>query len=460
MRSRSLAHHLTGAAAGVAAVAAVTGLVFALKPVAPVLGLGVLFLLAVVPIAVVWGIPHAFAVSVTSMLAFNWFFLPPVHSFALRNSENWVALAVYLVTGIVVAELAARSRRRAAEAELRAQESAFIARVAARLLESGEVQRELRAIASQLAEVLGASRAWIELDSLRQPEADETAYDLTVGRRSVGRLYVDAGAPVDSDAVARLAPAFASMLAVTSDRERLARRAVEAETLRRSDAVKTAILRAVSHDLRSPLTAIRAAAEGLQSGSFELGPDDQAALLGTISLETRRLDRLVSNLLDLSLLESGTAKPRPELWTLDGLIGRALEALGTDAARVQVTLPPDPVAVRVDGAQIERVLVNLLENALRIGESVEIDGGGDDREALLRVRDDGPGIDERDLERIFDPFERGRAASGRGSGLGLAIARGFAQANGCRLWAESPAGRGATFVLALPRVEVPAEAMA
>src|SRR6266540_7510334 len=139
-----LAHHLTGAATGLATVAAVTGLVFALRPVAPVLSLGVLYLLAVVLVAVIWGIPHAFAVSVASMLAFNWFFLPPVHTFALRNSENWVALAVYLATGIVVGELAARSRRRAAEAELRAEEAAFVASAAARLLESGGVQRELR----------------------------------------------------------------------------------------------------------------------------------------------------------------------------------------------------------------------------------------------------------------------------------------------------------------------------
>jgi two-component system, OmpR family, sensor histidine kinase KdpD len=456
VRHRRIAHHLTGAAADLATVGAVTGLVFALRPVAPVLSLGVLYLLAIVLVAVVWGTPHAFAVSVASMLAFNWFFLPPVHTFALRNSENWVALAVYLVTGIVVGELAARSRRRAAEAEQRAQESAFVAGFAARLLESGDVQRDLRDLASRLAVLLGAGKISIELDSLRKPDEGETAYDLAVGNRSVGRLYVDAGAGVDNVIVTRLVPALASLLAVTSDRERLARRAVEAETLRRSDAVKTAILRAVSHDLRSPLTAIRAASEGLKRGSFELGPDDQDTLLATISDETRRLDQLVSNLLDLSLLESGTATPRPEVWTLDGLVGRALDALGADAARVQVALPSDPAAVRVDGVQIERVLVNLLENALRIGESVEIESGENGKEALLRVRDDGPGLDERDLERIFDPFERGRGSAGRGSGLGLAIARGFAQANGCRLWAESPSGAGAVFVLAIPRVDVPA----
>jgi two-component system sensor histidine kinase KdpD len=189
--SRRFVYEVTGAVAGAFAVAAVTGLVFALRPVAPVLSLGVLYLLAVVPIAVVWGIAHALGVSVASMLAFNWFFLPPLHTFALQNSENWVALAVYLVTGVVVAGLAARSRRRAAEAELRAQEAAFIADVASRLLESADVQRELREVASRLAKVLGAPRVGIELGSLRQPDADETA-----GRsRGRARAATTASAP-------------------------------------------------------------------------------------------------------------------------------------------------------------------------------------------------------------------------------------------------------------------------
>jgi two-component system sensor histidine kinase KdpD len=458
MQSR-LAKAWAGAAAGAVAIAVTTALVYALRPVVPVLSLGALYLLAVVPVAIVWGIPLALGVSIASMLAFNWFFLPPVHTFELRNSENWLALAVYLVTAVVVGELAARSRRRGAEAELRARESAVVAEVAARLLEAGEVQRELRGIAERVAGVLGAARASIELDSRRRPDDDEAAFELAAGGRSVGRLFVDAHSWIDPTAAARLLPAIASVLAVASERERLARRAVEAETLRRSDAVKTAILRAVSHDLRSPLTAIRAAADGLQSRSVDLGPTDQAALLATISAETTRLDRLVSNLLDLSLLETGTATPRPEVWTLDGLVGRALEALGDEAARVEVELPPDPPAVRVDGAQIERVLVNLLENAIRLGGGAEISAGAEDGEAVLHIRDHGPGVAPEELERIFDPFERGRAAAGRGSGLGLAIARGFAQANGCRLEARIPDGGGGCFLLALPQVDVPAEAV-
>ena len=125
-----------------------------------------------------------------------------------------------------------------------------------------------------------------------------------------------------------LLPGLASLLAVAIDRERLGRRAVEAETLRRSDAIKTAILRSVSHDLRSPLTAIRTATEGLENAALDLTEADRAALLATIDVEAKRLDRLVANLLDLSRLELGAAEPKPELWTIEGLVGQALSELG------------------------------------------------------------------------------------------------------------------------------------
>jgi K+-sensing histidine kinase KdpD len=337
-----------GVAFSVGVVAVVTGAVFALRPVAPVVSLGVLYVLAVVAVAVVCGLAYAIPVSIGSMLAFNFLFLPPVHTFALRESENWVALAVYLIVGVVVGELATRSRR-------------------------------------------------------------------------------------------------------------LAREAVEAETLRQADAVKTAVLHAVSHDLRSPLTAIRAASEGLDSPSVQLGAREREELFETITTEVRRLERLVNNLLDLSRLEAGPARRTPELWTVDALLASALEQLGREADRVATSFAADVGLVRVDGPQLHRVLVNLLENALKfsspsdpIDVTVEEDGG----RIFVRVRDRGPGIPETDRERIFGAFERGSNA-GPGSGLGLAIARGFAEANGGRVWvkpdAESPGG--STFVLELPAIE-------
>jgi two-component system sensor histidine kinase KdpD len=239
---------------------------------------------------------------------------------------------------------------------------------------------------------------------------------------------------------------------VAIDRERLGRRAVEAEALRRSDAIKTAILRAVSHDLRSPLTAIRAATEGLESESLELTEADRTALLGTIDVEAKRLDRLVGNLLDLSRLELGAAEPKPELWTVESLVGQALAELGSGAERVLVSLSTDLPPIEVDGAQIELVLVNLLDNALKFSspaEPVELRGECRNGDVVVRVLDHGPGLSASDLERIFEPFEQGRAAS-RGTGLGLAIARGFAHANGATLEAELPKEGGASFVLSVP----------
>jgi K+-sensing histidine kinase KdpD len=320
--------HIKASLSSLAAVAAVTGVIFALKPVAPVLSLGVLYLFAVLPVAVLWGLRYAIGVSIVSMLAFNFFFLPPTHTLQLADSENWVALAVYLVTALAVSELAA---------------------------------------------------------------------------------------------------------------------------FRRSDAVKTAVLRSVSHDLRSPITAIMTASDVLEDAGESLSADERAELHALIRFQIRRLDRAVGNLLDLSRLEAGAALPVRELWTVDGLIARALEAVGPDNDRVEVLLPEDSRPISVDAAQVEHALVNLLENALKFSsptDPVEMRAEHRDGEVVLRITDHGPGIpaDERGL--VFEPFH------GSGTGLGLSIARGFVQLNGGRLWVEPAAGPGTTFALAFPTVGV------
>jgi len=443
------ARHARALLTSAAAVALVTGAVFALEPFAPVLSLGVLYLFAVLPVAVLFGLAYALPVSVASMLAFNWFFLPPRHTFRLTDSENWVALAVYLVTAVVVSGLAARSRRREHEADRKAREAALLAEVAGALLETSHVQEELRDIAARVVLALGGRRGRIELDSVRRPEGHESAHELRAGERSVGRLFLEE--EPDAEVAGSLLPGLASLLAVAVDRERLGRRAVEAETLRRSDAIKTAILRSVSHDLRSPLTAIRAATEGLENAALDLTEADRTALLATIDVEAKRLDRLVANLLDLSRLELGTAEPKPELWTIESLVGQALSELGAEGERVSVSIAGDLPPVEVDGAQIGLVLVNLIDNALKFSspaDPVELVGEKQGGEVIVRVTDRGPGLSESELERIFEPFEQGRAAT-RGTGLGLAIARGFAQANGAGLRAEAREA-GASFVLSLP----------
>ena len=251
----------------------------------------------------------------------------------------------------------------------------------------------------------------------------------------------------------RFLPAFASLLGIALDRERLEREAVATESLRTSDAVKTAILRAVSHDLRSPLTAIRVAAESVASLSVTLSDEDRARQLDTVRRESARLDRLVANLLDLSRLEAGSTRSQRELVSVDELIGQAFAELAHDD-RIRVQLPPEPLVIDVDPFQVERVLANLVENALRYSSpdsDVLVDVRSIGADAIVRVADDGPGIPEAERDRIFEPFQQLASADGRrGTGLGLAIARGFAEANGGRVWAESNNGRGASFVVAFP----------
>jgi two-component system, OmpR family, sensor histidine kinase KdpD len=445
------------------AVALATGAVTALRPFAPVLSLGVLYLFAVLALAVAWGLAYALAVSIASLLAFNFLFLPPVYTFALRDSGSWVALAVYLVTAVVISELAARARRRATTAEQQRVEMAFAADVSAALLEDGRVEDKLAPLGVRVASVLGAPQARIDLHSRLRPREDETAFDLVAGGRQVGQLLLATATDDRGDRAAteRVLGILASLLGSAVERQRFADASLEAEELRRSDAIKTTILRSLSHDLRSPLTTIAAAGDVLGGAAEELTPSQRTELIASIQLETRRLTRLVSNLLDLSRLEAGAARPRAELWTVDGLVGRALEALSAGADRVVVALPIDSPTLHVDPAQLERVLVNLLENALRFSSprgQVELQTVVGDAEVILRIVDRGPGLSPDELARVFEPFEHAAAASGGGSGLGLAIARGFAQVNGGRVWAEPTPGGGATFALALPLAE--ARAMA
>jgi two-component system sensor histidine kinase KdpD len=437
-----------GVACSLAAVAAATAAIFALRGAAPVLSLGVIYVLAVLPIAVAFGMTFAVPVAMLSALAFNWFFLPPEHSLTLRDSENWVGLAVFLVTAVVVSHLARREKRKAAEAEQREREAALVADVSATLLGADHVQDVLRKIGEETASVLGLERAHIEVESIRRGGHGERAHALEVRGTRVGTLFVPEDARPDEETLARLLRPLASTLGVALERERMRLRALDAEAVRRSERMKTALLRAVSHDLRSPLTAIRAASDGLHSDELELPESARAELLETIRVEAARLERLVRNLLDLSRLEAGAARPRPELWTVDGLVVAAVESMGAASARVDVEVGDDVPWVRTDGAQIERVLVNLLENALRLTppqQHVAVEARGVDGEVQVSVVDRGPGVPPED-KRIFEAFE------GSGTGLGLAIATGFAEANGGRLWAEPGPDGGARFVLALPAI--------
>jgi len=279
-------------------------------------------------------------------------------------------------------------------------------------------------------------------------------------------------------------PALEALLSAGLERQGLLGGVVETAALRRADTVKTALLRAVSHDLRSPLTAISAAGEAIASPS--VSDADRAEMAAVIGEETRRLSRLVDNLLDLSRLEAGVAEPRMDWVSIDELIRGAVSELADQPDAFSLSIDRDLPFVRADAAQMERAFVNVLDNARRHsgGYPVSVRARAvrslasgrvfttdvEDRarhgerrvsgdRLIVRVVDRGPGIPPAQLERVFEPFYRAGAVGGehRGSGLGLAIARGFTEANGATLHVESLPGQGATFVFELP-LEAPGAA--
>ncbi len=244
---------------------------------------------------------------------------------------------------------------------------------------------------------------------------------------------------------------LAQLRELSAERDRMEAEAIEAGALRRSDELKTALLRSVSHDLRTPLTSIIAAGTALDSPT--LTEPERHELSEAVVEEGERLSRLVENLLDVSRLESGSAEPRREPIDLAGVLEAARESLAGDAALVRLGIGAEIPALVADAAQLERAFANLFANAVRHGSDRPVlvrsrEVGG---RLVVRVVDQGPGIPEQDRERIFEPFYR--REGGQGSGLGLSIARGFIEANGGEIAVESVPGQGSTFVVSFPLTE-------
>lgn len=458
-----------GLLVAIAAVALCTLILFPLKHVAPVVSLSVVYLPAVLIVSASWGGWLGAGTAVLSAAAFNFFQLDPTGRFTLRNAENWVALAAFLLVAWLVSSVAEVTRARAREAGERKREADLAAEMARLLLSGSPLSIDLPTAAARLSAALGLASAAIELGAV---EGDERrlAFPLRDRARRIGTVIVPADTPEERlrRLQERVVPALEALLSAALEREALLGDVVETAALRRADVVKTALLRSVSHDLRSPLTAIAAASEAIDSSS--LTEQERAEMAAVIRQETRRLSRLVEHLLDLSRLEAGVAQPRVELTSLEELIRTALGDVDGQAEGFDLAIARDLPLVSIDPVQMERAFVNVLENARRHsgGHPVSVraravstlsgeEGGG---RIVVRIVDRGPGIPPAQLERVFEPFFRahppsspppGSADSGqRGSGLGLAIARGFTEANGGTLHAESLPGQGTSFVFELP----------
>jgi two-component system sensor histidine kinase KdpD len=459
--------------AAIASVALCTLIVYPLKTIAPVASLSVVYLPAVLVVSVTWGPGMGLGTAVLSAAAFNFFHLPPMGQFTIRDSRNWVALITFFVVAGLASSVAEVTRARTRDAQERRREADLAAEMARLLLRGESLAETLPTAAARLAQTLELSSAAIEMEA-REGDERTVAFPLREGTRRLGTLLVggDASEASMRRLQERVVPALEALLSAALEREELLGGVVETASLRRADTVKTALLRAVSHDLRSPLTAISAAGDAIDSPSLSL--EEREVLAAVIREETRRLARLVDNLLDLSRLEAGAAEPRRTWTSVDELIRSAVADVGAEPDAFALSIDRDIPSVKVDPVQMERALVNVLENARRHsgghpvsvraravrsltgvrGPELEIREGekptGD--RVIVRIVDRGPGIPPAQLERVFQPFFRAGAPGGehRGSGLGLAIARGFTESNAGLLKAESLPGQGASFVFELP----------
>ncbi|HEX6447623.1 MAG TPA: DUF4118 domain-containing protein [Streptosporangiales bacterium] len=418
-----------------------------------------LFLSLAVVVALVGGLWPAVVAAVVGSLIVNYYFTPPLYTLTIDKPENAFAVGVFVLVAVAVAVVVDRASRRAAVAARARREADTL------FLLSGAVLRgedTVDAMLQRLRETFGvASAALLERpdehtpwhvvaasgpDPCRRPEQGDV--EVSIDERLALALR---GRALPADDM-RVVNAFAAQLAVLVERSRLRAEAAQAERRAANSAVRTTLLAAVSHDLRTPLATIKANVSGLLAGDVVFSDADRRTLLGGIATATDDLDRLVGNLLDMSRLRTGSVRPILRLHSVTEL----LEPVLRPGDGVQVDVAPDVPEVCTDAGLLERVLANVIENAVRHsppGTPVLVAASAYAKRVEIRVVDRGQGLPPDQLDRIFEPFQRlGDVPAGNGVGLGLAVARGFAEAVGGQLTAEETPGGGLTLVLSLSTV--------
>lgn len=425
--------------------------------------ISLLYLFPVVAVAGAWGRRPSVVAAILAFLCYDWFFVQPVHALTVDDPAEWLALTVLLLAAMFTANLTAALRQRAQEAQQQAWEAGTLRTLASTLAAAHDLPELLELGRQQAIAAFRCSACAIDLAADPHPALAEGELALPLrtprGRLGVLRLVGVAGqADVKRD-IGPLLHAFAAQLALAIERLRLQEEATQAEVLRRTDDLRATLLSAVSHDLRTPLAAIKAAATSLLQHDVAWSEAERDGFALSINGSADRLNRLVANLLDLSRIEAGALRLDLEEYLLEDLIGEAtaqVRPLFADG-QLRVELPDDPSAphwLRVDPILIEQVLVNLLENAAKYAPApapvtVRACVGGN--EAVLEVEDQGPGIAAAEQEKVFGRFYRvtqdGRTA---GTGVGLAVCKGIVEAHGGRIWVSPAPGGGSIFAFSLP----------
>jgi two-component system sensor histidine kinase KdpD len=470
--------------------AVLTGVFWLLRDVVSLSTELMLFLAGSVGVALVGGLWPAVAAAVVSFLCLNWFFTPPTGFLTVQDPENLLALLVFVLVAAAVASVVDLAARRTAQAYRARAEASTLAALSRSVL-SGEDTAQ--AIVTRLAETFGLSRVeletrtgergpWRTVASTGRVEGDVLPAGegaLAVGDRTPAEQDGRTGArsavghPGDAqrtelrvDDTHRLSlwgralpasdrqvlEAFAAQAGLVLEYRRLREQAAQAAVLEEADATRTALLAAVSHDLRTPLASIRTAVDGLASPDVHLDDEDTDALTRTIQDSTGRLEKLIDNLLDLSRLQTGSVRPNLRAASVDEIVPLAIEPYGPGVVRLDV--PDDLPLVRTDPGLLERAVANLTSNAVRHsppGEPVRITASAGPREIELRIVDTGRGLSDESKVRMFEPFQRLGDTTGEGLGLGLAVADGLARAVGASITPEDTPGGGLTMVVTVPR---------
>jgi len=475
-----------------AVVALATGAAWLTLPYFELANLVMVYLLGIVVVATRYGQGPSLVASILSVAALDFFFVPPVFTFAVSDVKYLFTFVVMLVVGLVTSGLAARIRTQAEAARLREQRTAALYAMSRELASTRGVDMLLTIAMRHISEVFrsqvvvllpGAGGAlvcadggqfaldsnelgvgkWVHehhqpagLGTSTLPGAAALYLPLQAPRGPVGVLGIRPADPHSLDAPDQLhqLETFANQTALAIERAQLADEAQQAQVRMETERLRNSLLSSVSHDLRTPLATITGAATTMLENGGKLNDRTRQGLLESVRDEADRLNRLVQNLLEMTRLESGALQLRKEWHPLEEVIGAALGRLGKELAdrRVDTRVPPDLPLVPIDDVLIEQVLVNLLDNAVKYtpgGSPIRIIATSTGEAITVEVADHGPGLPRGEEDKVFEKFYRGMPG-GRGAGLGLAICQGIIKAHGGNIWAQNLPEGGVAFLFTLP----------